>query len=121
MLWIGILPALAVVCVRNFVKEPEVWVENRRRQRDQQREVHAPLFSIFKPRLLLNTLTACWWMASGFVVYYSIWRCSRRICSATCTCAGAAIGETAIAANLVAFLASGLGLGGRHPSAAAGR
>src|SRR5437016_2865457 len=29
MLWIGILPALAVVFVRYFVKEPPVWVENR--------------------------------------------------------------------------------------------
>src|SRR5262249_57804041 len=27
MLWIGILPALAIVYVRYFVKEPEVWVE----------------------------------------------------------------------------------------------
>ena len=30
---IGILPALAVVYVRYFVKEPPVWQENRRRQR----------------------------------------------------------------------------------------
>ena len=29
MLWIGVLPALSVVYVRKFVKEPEVWVENR--------------------------------------------------------------------------------------------
>src|SRR5467141_4971820 len=35
MLWIGILPALAVVFVRYFVKEPAVWVENRRLQREQ--------------------------------------------------------------------------------------
>ena len=59
--------------VRYFVKEPEVWVENRRLQREQRREVRAPLLSIFKPALIVNTLTACWWMASGFVVYYSIW------------------------------------------------
>ncbi|MBV8458535.1 MAG: MFS transporter, partial [Acetobacteraceae bacterium] len=29
-LWIGVLPALVVVYVRYFVKEPPVWVENRR-------------------------------------------------------------------------------------------
>jgi MFS transporter, SHS family, lactate transporter len=72
MLWLGILPALAVVYVRRFVKEPEVWAENRRLQRDQTREVRAPLLAIFKRGLLGNTLTACWWMASGFVTYYSI-------------------------------------------------
>lgn len=73
MLWIGILPALAVLYIRSFVREPAVWVENRKLQRAQQREVRAPLLSIFKPALLGNTLTACWWMASGFIVYYSIW------------------------------------------------
>ena len=33
MLWIGIAPALAIVYVRFFVKEPEVWVENNRLQK----------------------------------------------------------------------------------------
>src|SRR3984893_6660876 len=33
----------------------------------------APLLSIFKRGLLLNTLTACFWIASTFCVYYSIW------------------------------------------------
>jgi MFS transporter, SHS family, lactate transporter len=72
MLWIGVLPALVVVWVRRYVKEPEVWVENRRKQRETRHEVHLPLIAIFKPGMLANTLTACWWMASGFVVYYSI-------------------------------------------------
>ncbi len=72
LLWLGVLPALSIVYVRFFVKEPEVWVENRRLQRTQQREVRAPLFSIFKRGMLVNTLTACWWMASAFVVGYSI-------------------------------------------------
>src|SRR5437763_17203897 len=72
LLWIGILPALAVVFVRYWVKEPPVWVENRRLQREQQREVRAPLFSIFKRGMIGNTLTACWWMTSAFVIYYSI-------------------------------------------------
>ena len=36
MLWIGILPALAVIWVRKYVKEPEVWLENRRKQRARE-------------------------------------------------------------------------------------
>jgi MFS transporter, SHS family, lactate transporter len=72
MLWIGVLPALAVLYVRKYVREPAVWTENRRLQRAEQREVRAPLFAIFKPAVLGNTLTACWWMASGFITYYSI-------------------------------------------------
>jgi MFS family permease len=72
LLWIGILPALVVVWVRKYVVEPPVWLENRKKQRKQKREVRLPLFAIFKRGRLLNTLTACWWMASGFVVYYSI-------------------------------------------------
>ena len=72
MLFVGVLPALAVVYVRRYVKEPEVWVENRRLQRQQNREVHAPLINIFKRGLIYNTLTACWWMASNFVLYYSL-------------------------------------------------
>jgi SHS family lactate transporter-like MFS transporter len=73
MLWVGVLPALSIVYVRYFVKEPEVWVENRRRQRLEQREVRAPLIKIFQRRMIANTLLACWWMASNFVLYYSIW------------------------------------------------
>jgi SHS family lactate transporter-like MFS transporter len=73
MLWIGILPALSVVYIRYFVKEPEVWVENRRRQREEKREVHVPLLKIFQRGMIANTLLACWWMASNFVLYYSIW------------------------------------------------
>src|ERR1700757_3895115 len=73
MLWVGVVPALSVVYIRYFVKEPEVWVENRRLQRTQQREVRAPLIKIFQRGMLGNTLLACWWMASNFVLYYSIW------------------------------------------------
>jgi len=69
---IGVLPALSIVYVRRFVKEPPVWVENRRLQRTEHREVRVPLVKIFKRGLLYNTLTACWWMASAFVVGYSI-------------------------------------------------
>jgi MFS transporter, SHS family, lactate transporter len=72
MLWIGIVPALAVVYVRRFVKEPEVWKLNREAQRRQNTEFRAPLFEIFRLRMLPNTLTTCLWMASGFVTYYTV-------------------------------------------------
>jgi len=60
LLWIGILPAILCVFIRYYVKEPEVWVENRKRQREQKQEVRVPLLAIFKPPLLGNALTACW-------------------------------------------------------------
>src|SRR5437588_333931 len=73
MLWIGVLPALSIVYIRYYVKEPPIWVENRRLQREEKREVHAPLIKIFQRGMLGNTLLACWWMASNFILYYSIW------------------------------------------------
>jgi len=73
MLWIGVLPALSIVWIRYYVKEPPVWVENRRRQREEKREVRAPFVKIWQRGMLSNTLLACWWMASNFVLYYSIW------------------------------------------------
>src|SRR5689334_9068997 len=72
LLLIGVLPALSVVYIRKFVKDPEVWIENRRKQRAENREFRAPLFSIFRRGIRANTLTACWLMASAFVVGYSI-------------------------------------------------
>ena len=72
MLLIGVLPALAVLWVRKYVNEPKVWVENRRKQREQNREFRVPLFDIFRLRMLGNTVTACLWMASGFVIYYTV-------------------------------------------------
>src|SRR6266403_634235 len=48
LLWIGILPALVVVWIRFYVKEPPVWAENKRQQIEKKTEVKAPLFVIFK-------------------------------------------------------------------------
>jgi MFS transporter, SHS family, lactate transporter len=72
LLWIGVLPALAIVYVRFFVKEPPVWLENRRRQRLERREVRAPFFKLFQRGMIANTLNACWWMGSSFVNNYSV-------------------------------------------------
>ena len=78
MLLVGVLPALSVVYVRFFVKEPEVWLENRRKQRVEKREVKAPLFSIFKRAQLGNTLTAGSWPAGSSAIIRSTFF-SRRI------------------------------------------
>jgi len=107
MLWIGILPAVAVVFVRYFVKEPAVWVENRRLQREQNRECRAPLLSIFKRELIGNTLTACWWMASGFVIYYSIWSLFATHLQRDLHFSPAQVATPIAIANFLAFLASG--------------
>ena len=106
MLVVGVLPAFAVLYVRFFVKEPEVWVENKRLQKLHQREVKAPLFSIFKRGMLGNTLTACWWMASGFVTYYSVTVLFATHLQVDLKMSPGAIGEIGVAANLVTFLSS---------------
>src|SRR5262245_17947364 len=72
MLWIGILPALTVVYVRYFVKEPDVWVENRKQQRVENREVRTPLLSIFKRGVHGKTITACLSIECAFGAYYTL-------------------------------------------------
>ncbi len=71
LLMAGLAPALLIIWIRLYVKEPEIWVENKRQQVAQGREVRVPLFAIFKPQMLANTLTTCLMMASAFVIYYS--------------------------------------------------
>jgi SHS family lactate transporter-like MFS transporter len=106
LLMLGVLPALAVVWIRGYVREPEVWAENRRRQREQQREVRTPLFDIFRRRVLGNTLTACLWMASGFVVYYSVYGMFATHLQKDLHFSPALIATPIALANLVGFIAS---------------
>ena len=107
LLMLGVLPALAVVWIRIYVKEPEVWKENRRLQGEQNKEFRAPLLEIFRPRVLGNTLTACLWMASGFVVYYSVYGMFATHLQKDLHLDAASIAMPIALANLVAFLASG--------------
>ena len=67
MLILGVLPALACVWIRIYVKEPEVWTENKKIQNTTQKQVTLPLFAIFKPKYLCNTFTGCLWMAREFL------------------------------------------------------
>ena len=67
MLILGVLPALACVWIRMYVKEPDVWAENKKIQNTTHRQVSLPLFAIFKRKYLFNTLTGCLWMAANFL------------------------------------------------------
>ncbi|HYC13830.1 MAG TPA: MFS transporter [Stellaceae bacterium] len=107
LLMLGVLPALAVVWIRIYVKEPAVWAENRRLQREQKKETRAPLFDIFRWRMLPNTLTACLWMASGFVVYYSVYGMFATHLQKDLHLAPAMIAMPIALANLLSFLAQG--------------
>jgi SHS family lactate transporter-like MFS transporter len=107
LLILGVLPALAVVWIRIYVKEPAVWAENRRLQREQKKETRAPLLDIFRWRMLPNTLTACLWMGSGFVVYYSVYGMFATHLQKDLHLDAAMIAMPIALANLVGFLASG--------------
>jgi SHS family lactate transporter-like MFS transporter len=72
MVWIGVLPALAVVWIRVYVKEPEVWVENQTQQKEKNAHVKVPVAALFRKGMAWNTVTCCWWLMSAFTVYYSI-------------------------------------------------
>ncbi len=108
LLWIGILPAFVVIWIRFYVKEPEVWVENKRLQRESKTEVKAPLFSIFKRGLLFNTLTACLWMGSAFCVYYSIWALFSTYLQKELNWTPLMVATPLFWANIVVFAGSGL-------------
>jgi SHS family lactate transporter-like MFS transporter len=106
LLWLGILPAIVCVFIRYFVREPEVWVENRKRQRELRQEVRAPLLTIFKPALLSNTLTACWWVAGNMIVYYSVYGLFATWLQKEFLLAPAAVATPILLSNLALFVGS---------------
>ena len=59
MLILGVLPALACVWIRFYVKEPEVWAENKRIQNATQKQVTLPLFAIFKRQISVQHPDRC--------------------------------------------------------------
>lgn len=73
LLMIGVLPALLVLfLVRSCVRESAVWQKNNRRRAERNCEPAMPLLRIFRRGMISNTLTACWWITSSFILYYSI-------------------------------------------------
>jgi SHS family lactate transporter-like MFS transporter len=107
LLWLGILPAIICVYIRYYVKEPKIWVENRKRQNEHKQEVRAPLPTIFKPALLINTLTACWWLAGTMVVYYSIYGMFATWLQRDLKLAAAVVATPILLSNLVGFAGEG--------------
>ena len=103
LMWICILPAFLCVFILYFVKEPTVWVENRRRQREQKQEVRAPLLAIFKPALLVNTLTACWWVSGVLIVYYSVYGLLATWLQTDFKLSASAVATPVLLSNLAAF------------------
>ena len=107
LLILGVLPALTVVWIRIYVREPKVWVENRRIQREQRQEFRAPLLDIFRLRILGNTIMACLWLASAFVIYYSVYGMFATHLQKDLHLGAAMVAMPIAMANLVGFLASG--------------
>lgn len=106
MLMIGVLPALAVVWIRFYVKEPQVWVENQKNQQAQHAEMKSPLLAIFRRGMIGNTLNACWWMASGFIVYYSVFGMFATYLIRDLHMSPAMVGWPLVLTNAATFLAS---------------
>jgi MFS transporter, SHS family, lactate transporter len=103
LLWLGILPAILCVFIRYYVKEPAVWVENHKRQREEKQAVGAPLLAIFKPGLLRNTLTACWWAAGFAIVYYSVYGLFATWLQTDLHVATAVVATSVLLSNLASF------------------
>ena len=106
MLWMGVLPALAVVWIRVYVKEPEVWVENQKQQKARNTQVKVPLAAIFRKGVRLNTITCCWWLMSAFTVYYSIFGLFATYMTRELHLTAAQVGWPLAFSNGLTFLAS---------------
>src|SRR6476659_5583745 len=106
MLILGVLPALACVWIRMYVKEPEVWAENKQIQNATQRQVTLPLFAIFKPKYLYNTLTGVVWMAANFCTYYAVWAMLGTYLQKELHWTPAQVSVPVFWGNIVTFLAS---------------
>ena len=104
LLWVSVLPApLLCAYIRYFVKEPPVSVENRKRQRDGNQEVRAPLAAIFRRGLRFNTFTACWWMTGHMLIYYSIYGLFATWLQSELRVPAAAVATPVLLNNLVVF------------------
>jgi SHS family lactate transporter-like MFS transporter len=103
MLWMGVLPALRCGLVPVYVKESEVGVQN---QKNRNAQMKMPLLAIFRRGMLWNTFTACWWMTSGFVVYYSVFGLFATYLTRDLHMSPAAVGCPLVLTNAATFAAS---------------
>ena len=72
LLWLGILPAILCVFIRYSVKEPAVWVENHKRQREQEQVVRAPLCHL-QAWPAQQQADRVVWPAGASIVYYPVY------------------------------------------------
>ena len=56
MLWIGVLPALLVVCIMRRVPESPIWLERQKMLRDRREHEPFPLTRLFAPQLRTTVL-----------------------------------------------------------------
>ena len=103
LFWVAALPSIPCIGLLWFVKEPPVWLENRRRQRESGIRVDPPLFVLFRPGLLMNTLTACWWMAGTATVYYSVYALFASWLQTEFRIPAAVVATPVLLANLIGF------------------
>jgi len=108
LFWVAALPSVFCLFLLWFVKEPPVWLENRRRQREAGIRVEAPLLALFRPGLRMNTLTACWWMAGVATVYYSVFGLFATWLQTEFRISPAAVATPVLIANLVSFVSAWL-------------
>jgi SHS family lactate transporter-like MFS transporter len=72
MFWIGIIPAILVLWIRQRVPESPVWLERQRHLRERREQDRVSLLRIFQGDLLGTTIQASLLMAAFMFSYYSI-------------------------------------------------
>lgn len=78
MFWIAIVPALFTLWIRSRVTESPIWLERRRRLREQQQagrpgdEPRMSLVRIFQPDMLGTTIQTTLVIGSFMCIYYSV-------------------------------------------------
>jgi SHS family lactate transporter-like MFS transporter len=84
----------------------EIWVENQRLQKVQSAIMKAALFAIFRRKMIWNTITACMWMASGFVTYYATFGLFATYLQKDLKMSAAAVGWPLVFANIATFVSA---------------
>ena len=109
LLWIGILPAFVVIWIRFYVKEPEVWVENKRLQREKQgRGAGAAVLHLQARRAVQYADGLLVDGAAPSASTTRSGRCSRPTCRRSCNWTPLMVATPLFWANIVVFAGSGL-------------
>jgi MFS family permease len=70
MFWLGILPAVLILFIRRFIKDPEVYLESRKAIADGKKS--GKFTDIFSPKILKTTILASLLFTGMQGAYYSI-------------------------------------------------